>query len=184
MQSGNAVRAGIGSLAAVVFLTAGCTTTTPGSGGSGAKQVKSTVPVRNMATGAKVTVSSTHRQWPGEGPAEGLVDGDTQTRWASDYAEPQQVSIDLGRPVSIETLRLTWENAFATDYAVSTSHDGQAWVTTYNGTNPADAPDRTLNAVPMKDVVARHVRLELKKRVKPAWGFSLYEIEVLGRPAR
>ncbi len=55
------------------------------------------------------------------------VDGDPATRWGSQYADPQWLSVDLGSVKTLSQVRLHWEVAYARTYRIETSTDGAAW---------------------------------------------------------
>lgn len=60
------------------------------------------------------------------------LDGDKDTRWSSDTAQPVEwLQIDLGREVPIRGLRIRWENAYAVAYALQVSSDGADWREVY-----------------------------------------------------
>jgi hypothetical protein len=48
-----------------------------------------------------------------------VVDGDTDTRWSSDWSEPQSLTIAFTRPYLVERIILHWEQAYATAYCVT-----------------------------------------------------------------
>jgi len=127
----------------------------------------------NVALGKTVTVSST------EGPFAGplLVDGDSASRWGSDYsnqatADAQSVVIDLGRSVSLSKVVLRWETACASQYRVLASADGinfQELKAITGGTGGTVE-------LPVSGT-GRYLKLDLQKRAT-VWGYSLFEIEV------
>jgi hypothetical protein len=53
------------------------------------------------------------------------VDGDTTTRWSSNYADDAFITIDLGAPMQINGVDLLWENAYGEQYQNQTSLDGK-----------------------------------------------------------
>ena len=135
--------------------------------------------IEHKGINAKITVSSTHTGEIGEGPPESLIDGNLTTRWSSNYSEPQHIIIEFPQPIVISALRLYWETASATRYAISTSANGQDW----NESNPVakkvDVPAPRTDYVPMNEVTAKAIKIDLVTRVNPSWGFSLFEIEVI-----
>lgn len=144
-------------------------------------KAKPTLP--HAGIGAKVVATSTKSIWPGEGPPGALVDGDPKTRWASAYEEPQTLVLTLDKPMSIEKLRLRWENAAARRYSISVSEDGQEWKPVHRVSMGADAKaEARVDEVEMSGVRAKAIRFDLLKRINPEWGFSLYEIEVISTP--
>jgi hypothetical protein len=168
----------------VVVMLAGCVTTPPETATVTKLAVPPTEPevtaprtVEHAAVGAKVTVSSTHKEHRGEGDPSALVDGNLATRWSSDYTEPQKVVIDLGKEVSIGDLRLHWETAAATKYNIEVSSDGEEWEQVAEQTG--DTGPR-IDTIEMEGTPARFIKLDLLTRVNSKWGFSLYEIEAIG----
>ena len=51
------------------------------------------------------------------------------TRWASAFADPQWIQVDLGQSYTINRVRLTWEAAYGSAYQIQTSADGTTWTT-------------------------------------------------------
>lgn len=135
--------------------------------------------LQHAAVGAAVAASSTHTEFPSESPPGALVDGDLTTRWSSDYAEPQKVEIRLPRPTAIAKVRLHWESATATRYSLAVSSDGQAWQSLYAYMKTDATPTPRVDEIALKGVSASIIKLDLIGRANPAWGFSLYEIEVV-----
>ncbi|MGP3633532.1 discoidin domain-containing protein [Streptomyces sp. 24-1644] len=107
-------------------------------------------------------------------PASKATDGDTGTRWAGDWSDPQWISVDLGARVPVRTLQLVWDPAYAKAYEVRVSDDGTTWRTVHTTTTGnGDVDTIALNET------ARHVRLHLTARGTD-WGYSLYEFGVYG----
>lgn len=131
----------------------------------------------HAAIGAQIKASSTHTGEIGEGPAKNLIDGDVTTRWSSEYSEPQQVTIDLGKPKTLKKLRLYWEDAAATKYTVSVSPDGKDWMSV--GDKAAKGVGPRTDEFKLKDLNVQSIRLDLQNRVNTNWGFSLYEVEAI-----
>ena len=135
--------------------------------------------LKHGGLGARITASSTHTGEAGEGSAEALIDGMLATRWSSIYSEPQHIIIEFEKPITVRSLRLYWETASATRYAVSVSPDGQNWGQSKPMAKPVSRPTPRTDDVPMGDVAAKAIRLDLVTRVNQDWGFSLFEIEVV-----
>ena len=134
-------------------------------------------PVKHAAVGARIKASSTHTGEIGEGSAKNMIDGDMTTRWSSQYSEPQQVTIDLGKAQTLKRIRLHWEDAAATKYSVSVSPDGKEWAPVGEKTAKGLGP-RT-DEFKLKDLSVQSIRLDLQNRVNTNWGFSLYEVEAV-----
>lgn len=100
------------------------------------------------------------------------VDGDPDTRWASDWSDPQWIQVDLGGRTSFRHVRLVWETSYAKAYTVRTSDDGQNWQTlrtVSDGNGGVDDLDVT--------GTGRYVRVDGTQR-GTGWGYSLYEFGV------
>ena len=57
------------------------------------------------------------------------VDGNPATRWSSAYADNQWIEVDMGSAVSFDQILIVWESAYALNYAVQVSADGNTWTT-------------------------------------------------------
>ncbi len=102
------------------------------------------------------------------------VDGDPATRWGSQYADPQWLSVDLGSVKTLSQVRLHWEVAYARTYRIETSTDGAAWNPVWSTTaGDGGVDDITLPA----GTSGRHVRVYGTER-GTGWGYSLWEVEV------
>ncbi|MCC2271134.1 discoidin domain-containing protein [Streptomyces sp. CT1-17] len=105
-------------------------------------------------------------------PAANAVDGDPDTRWASDWSDPQWIQVDLGTRTAFRHVQLYWEASYARDYTVQTSDDGQNWQTVATVTDGNGGVD-TLDAAG----TGRYVRVNGTAR-GTGYGYSLYEFGV------
>lgn len=104
--------------------------------------------------------------------ASAAVDGDANTRWASMWADPQWISVDLGSVQSISRVKLNWEGAYGKAYKIQTSSDGNNWVDIYTTTNgDGGIDDLTVNGS------GRYVRVYGTQR-GTGYGYSLWDFEV------
>lgn len=104
------------------------------------------------------------------------VDGDPATRWSSAFRDPQWITVDLGAPAEITRVQVSWEAAYAREYDLEVSTDGTTWTTAKSVTDGhGGTEDHELSAT------GRYLRLRGTKRSTP-WGYSLWELEVYGRP--
>ncbi|MFB6726670.1 discoidin domain-containing protein [Kribbella sp. NPDC056345] len=130
----------------------------------------------NIARGKPATASS--YQQTGNGapfPPSNVTDGNNATRWASDWADPQWVQVDLGQVTSFDRIQLIWEGAFAREYRVEVSDDGNAWRPLYStAAGNGDVDDITTGGT------GRYVRLTGTQR-GTGWGYSLYEFGIYKR---
>jgi hypothetical protein len=107
-------------------------------------------------------------------PASAAVDGNTGTRWSSQFSDPQWLQVDLGSSASITQVVLMWETASAKAYQIQTSADGTTWTTTYSTTSGPGGTE-TLNITGS----GRYVRMYGTAR-NTAYGYSLWEFQVYG----
>jgi F5/8 type C domain/Beta-1,3-glucanase len=105
-------------------------------------------------------------------PASAAFDGNTGTRWSSQFSDPQWIQVDLGAAQSICQVVLSWEAAYARAFQVQVSADGSAWTDVYSTTSGAGGT-QTLNVTG----TGRYVRMYGTARATP-WGYSLWEFAV------
>ncbi|MDT9682875.1 discoidin domain-containing protein [Streptomyces sp. TRM76323] len=129
----------------------------------------------NVALNKPTTASSFQASY-GDCPCEPAkaTDGRADTRWASDWSDPQWIRVDLGAPTALRTLQLVWDPAYAKSYEVQVSDDGNAWRTVHTTTTGNGDVD-TIDVA----ATARYVRLHLTAR-GTGWGYSLHEFGVYG----
>ncbi|MFD7232629.1 discoidin domain-containing protein [Streptomyces sp. NPDC059881] len=129
----------------------------------------------NLAAGASASASSS--EWnPFTSYAPGrAVDGDTATRWASDWSDDQSLTVDLGSARVVGRVTLDWERAYAKAYRIEISADGTNWQSVWSTT----AGDGGLDTAQFSAKSARYVRVHgLERGTK--WGYSLREVGVRG----
>ena len=107
-------------------------------------------------------------------PAASAVDGNTGTRWSSQFSDPQWLAVDLGATHTINQVVLNWETAYATGYQIQTSTDGTNWTTVYSTTTGTGG----VQTVPVSGS-GRYVRMYGTAR-STQWGYSLWEFQVYG----
>ncbi|MGA5700264.1 discoidin domain-containing protein [Peterkaempfera bronchialis] len=127
----------------------------------------------NVALSKPTTASS--YQATGNGapfPPSNTTDGKWDTRWASDWSDPQWVQVDLGKTTAVRHVQLGWEAAYAKSYDLQVSDDGNTWRTVYStstGSGGVDDVDVTASG--------RYIRVYMTQR-GTAYGYSLYEFGV------
>ncbi|WP_103349506.1 beta-1,3-glucanase family protein [Amycolatopsis sp. CA-128772] len=107
-------------------------------------------------------------------PAAAAVDGNTGTRWSSQFSDPQWLQVDLGGAATVSQVVLRWEAAYATAYQIQLSANGSSWSTVYQ-TTTGTGGTQTLNVTGS----GRYVRLATTARATP-YGVSLWEFQVYG----
>ncbi|WP_220141732.1 discoidin domain-containing protein [Streptomyces sp. KM273126] len=130
----------------------------------------------NLAKGRSATASSSESN-PFTSYAPGrAVDGDTGTRWASDWNDDQWLRIDLGSTQTVQRVTLDWERAYGKSYRIELSTDGTAWKTAWS----TASGDGGLDTARFGAAPARYVRVHGLDRGTD-WGYSLNEVGVYSR---
>ncbi len=101
------------------------------------------------------------------------VDGDISTFWSSSFVDSAWLTVDLGKTNSIQSIRITWENAYSKAYEIQTSLDGQTWW----GIFTEEDGKGGVNEIKIEPVQARHIRVLCGKR-GTQWGHAIRELEV------
>ncbi len=137
--------------------------------------------------GAKVIdVSSVQ----GNNTGDKIIDKDYNSRWESVAADPQYLTIDLGRVETIGGIKIYWETAASKDYVIETSTDNENWTTVFTRTNGNGGQKNGdenrssgLESISFAKVTdARYVRIYSTKRVG-GYGVSIWEVKLYGRGA-
>lgn len=124
----------------------------------------------NIAYKRTITASSVESD---EYLASNAVDGDGTTRWASEFADNQNLIVDLWQSYTISTVKVAWEAAYASQFQVQVSNDNTTWTTVYENYN-ATGGTQTIEFTP---VSARYVKIYCIK-CATEYGFSIYEFEI------
>ena len=98
----------------------------------------------DLARQATATASSDDGNGPGN-----AVDGNPRTRWSSAYQDDQWIQVDLGAPRTFATITIVWEQAYARDYVVQVSPDGQTWTDVKAVSNAVRQLKISVNGVPV-----------------------------------
>lgn len=106
-------------------------------------------------------------------------DNDLSTRWESEWTEDITLTVDLRAKLKVEQVKLYWEAAYATDFSLLVSDDGAEWEKVAFETGQTLTGNR-INEIDLDGVSCRYLRLHCEKRAMPAYGYSLFEFEVLG----
>jgi hypothetical protein len=126
-----------------------------------------------LAVGKPVKASSSLVKDGVAYPAAHAADGRRDTRWSSEFSDPQWLAVDLGQVQTIARVELLWENAYAKAYAIEVSADGQNWQEVFRTANG----DGGIDDIRFAPIRTRWVRLSGTKR-GTAFGYSLWEIRV------
>ena len=125
----------------------------------------------NLAVNRPATASSTESA---AFPASAAVDGNTGTRWSSQFSDPQWLQVDLGSTQAICQVVLTWETASGKAFQIQTSNDASTWTSIYS-TSTGPGGTQTLSV----SGSGRYIRMYGTAR-NTGYGYSLWEFAVYG----
>jgi len=108
-------------------------------------------------------------------PASAAVDGVYSTRWSSAFSDDQALALDLGAVARIDSVRVTWETAFAAKYAIETAPALSGPWTQVARNDAGHGGVEALNV----GASARFLRLHGIQRAT-GYGYSIWELDVLG----
>ncbi|MEO3817940.1 discoidin domain-containing protein [Plantactinospora sp. B24E8] len=132
----------------------------------------------DLARGRTATASSSEHDGNGPGNA---VDGDPGTRWASKYEDNQWIQVDLDEPTAFDQVTIVWEQAYALDYRVQVSADGDDWTDVTAVSNETPLGNRATQVETFPSQTARYLRIQAGTRAT-SWGVSMWTLSV-GRQA-
>lgn len=132
-------------------LPAGVNTSTPG------------VAVKPQA----VTASS----YKGNNTPTDAADGNPATRWESNYDDAEWIQFDFGAKTELGSMKITWQNAYASEFSIQVSDDAQTWYQLRYITNATGGTQEFMNL----DSEVRYVRINGIKR-ETQYGYSIYEV--------
>ncbi|MFE0529978.1 discoidin domain-containing protein [Micromonospora parva] len=105
------------------------------------------------------------------------VDGDPATRWASQAEDDQWIQVDLGAAVDFDRVTIVWEQAYALDYRVQVSADGNAWTDVKAVSNDTPLGSRATQVETFPSQTAQHLRIQTGARAT-SWGVSMWALSV------
>jgi hypothetical protein len=124
-----------------------------------------------LSQGKPATASSTEG---GPWTAAAAVDGNTGTRWSSQFSDPQWLQVDLGASATISQVVLRWEAAYGRSFQIQASANASTWTTIFSTTSGTGGT-QTLNVTGS----GRYVRMYGTAR-GTGYGYSLWEFQVFG----
>jgi len=96
------------------------------------------------------------------------------SRWSSQYSDPQWLCVDLEDVYNIKRIKLTWQGvAYATSYKIQVSLDKVNWMDVYSTTQG----DGDVDDIEIEPTDARYVRMYGTVR-NSQYGYSIQEFEV------
>jgi len=120
-------------------------------------------------TPVAATASSMER---GDLSAAKAIDHDDNSRWGSAFSDNEWLTLDYGSSVAINRVRIQWENAHATRYALQTSEDNKTWTTIKTIDNSAGGTEDLTGLAGQ----GRYLRVQGLAR-STGYGYSIFEIQ-------
>jgi hypothetical protein len=124
----------------------------------------------NLALGKTAVASTSYTGFP----ASNVTDGNTTSRWSSQFSDSEWLYVDLGAVFTINQVVLRWEAGYGRGYTIQVSSDASSWSDVYAATAGDGGVDDITLAAPAS---GRYVRLLGTQRATP-YGYSLWEFEV------
>jgi len=128
----------------------------------------------NLALGKTVVASTSYTGFP----ASNVTDGNTSSRWSSQFSSSQWLYVDLGSAYTINRVVLRWETAYGRGYKLQVSNDASTWSDVYTTTTGDGGVDNITLSTPAS---GRYVRILGTQRAT-TYGYSVYELEVYEAP--
>jgi RHS repeat-associated protein len=126
----------------------------------------------NIALNKTATASSIQA---GGYEAAKAMDGNTGTRWSSASTDNEWIYVNLGSLNYIDTVKIRWENAYASEYKIQFSNDASQWTDAAHITNGANE----YRSIPAGHGIAQYVKMQGIHR-GTGYGYSIWEFEVIG----
>lgn len=109
------------------------------------------------------------------GNAGAAIDGDNGSRWESAQTDDETWTLDMGQARTFSRIKILWEGAYAKEFTLSISNDGESWSPLYVETNLTQAGWQTID---VDETTARYIQYHGTLRATQ-WGQSFYEFQVL-----
>lgn len=131
--------------------------------------------VGNIAGGMSTECSSVRAN--GDNRSDLAVDGNSGSRWESEYTDDEYITVNLGLPFYIGRVILRWEAASGKHYIIEVSTNNVDWQKAYefNGNNLSK--DARVDDLSFNTVIGQYVRMRGIER-NSDYSYSLYEFEV------
>ncbi len=107
--------------------------------------------------------------------AGNAIDSNPNTRWSSEFSDPQYIYVDLGKRYDLCKVVLKWEAAFGKDFKIQVSEDTSTWTNILSVTGNTSAE----NYLSVKGC-GRYIRMYGIQR-GTSYGYSLWEFEAYGK---
>ncbi len=120
------------------------------------------------SNGSSATASS--------GNAALAIDGNEGYRWKTASTDDETWTLNMGQLRVFNTIKILWEGAFAKEFELTYSTDGENWSNLYTETNLTQAGWQEIKLD--DNVTAQYIQYHGTKRAT-GWGQSFFEFQVL-----
>lgn len=110
------------------------------------------------------------------GNAALAIDGNEGTRWESATTDDETWTVNMGQSRTFNMVRILWEGAYAKEFTIKYSADGENWTMFHDETNLASAGWQTIYKE--ASVTGQYIQYHGTKRATQ-WGQSFYEFQVM-----
>jgi len=139
-------------------------------------KAESTAQTETALTPTGATASAVER---GDLSAAAAIDHNDSTRWSSGFTDDQYLTLDFGKTVAINRVKIAWENAHATEYLLQVSDDNATW-STIKSVQDSQGGTEDWSGLSGQ---GRYLRMKGIKR-SSQYGYSIFEIQAFsGTPA-
>ena len=142
----------------------------------------------NMAVGCKVCASNEKQA------AINATDGNNNTRWETEFADPQWLYIDLGSKKEFDTVGFIWEGAYAAKYTERETNETTTVKpteevttvpseinTTLQETTPTKADENKIKKVKIKTAIRKQASAKVSIKIKKVVGVKGYEVRLIAK---
>ena len=124
----------------------------------------------NLAIGATATASTNEN---GTNIPSKAIDGDIDTRWASQRLDDQWFVVEFNEPTTFNSVIIDWQSAFSANYSIEYSNDGENYTTA----KTIDECRAGVDIQVFDAVTAKYLRINMGKKAT-AYGHSFWELRV------
>jgi predicted esterase len=107
------------------------------------------------------------------GNAYNAFDGSFDSRWESEWKDPQWITIDFKKQQNIKAITIFWVNAFGKEYEILASNDNEDWKHVYTQKNFTGGTDK----ISFDNLESRYLKFNFIHR-GTQWGYSIWEMEI------
>lgn len=105
-----------------------------------------------------------------------IIDGNSETRWASNFADDASFVVDLKDVYKINEINFNWEASYGKQYEILVSEDGVNYTSAFKQLNGSGGMEK----ISFDAKNARYVKFQGIERALP-YGYSLWDMKIMGK---